>query len=145
MEQVNFRDPTLASHRIYVGHLDKSVSDEVLDIKFSPYGKIVGILRKAPGYAFIQYDQPSSAQNAIKGENGEYIGGLQLLVKSAEMKKKGAEVANISNESTTEPESMNKKYFSEANEYYENNSIMSSNDLGAQNQCEIIVVSKDLT
>lgn len=59
MESVNLRDPTKIANRIYVGHLNESISLELLDIKFSVYGKIVGILRTSPTFAFIQYDQPS--------------------------------------------------------------------------------------
>lgn len=51
---VNLRDPNQIANRIYVGHLNDSISAELLDIKFSPYGKIVGVLRTQPGFAFIQ-------------------------------------------------------------------------------------------
>jgi hypothetical protein len=56
---VNLRDPTQIANRIYVGHLNDSITSELLDIKFSPYGKIVGILRTTPTFAFIQFDQPA--------------------------------------------------------------------------------------
>ena len=54
MSDVNLRDPNQIAHRIYVGHLNESISEALLDVKFSPYGKIVGILRTQPGFAFIQ-------------------------------------------------------------------------------------------
>lgn len=53
-DAVNLRDPNQIAHRIYVGHLNESISEALLEIKFSPYGKIVGILRTQPGFAFIQ-------------------------------------------------------------------------------------------
>lgn len=40
----------------------------------------------SPGFAFIQYDQPTSAENAIITENGSFLAGQRILVKSAEMK-----------------------------------------------------------
>lgn len=51
---INLRDPNQIANRIYIGHLNETITSELLDIKFSPYGKIVGILRTAPGFAFIQ-------------------------------------------------------------------------------------------
>lgn len=51
---VNLRNPNQIANRIYVGHLNESIKQELLEIKFSPYGKIVGILRTQPGFAFIQ-------------------------------------------------------------------------------------------
>lgn len=51
---VNLRDPNQINNRIYVGHLNESINQELLEIKFSPYGKIVGILRTQPGFAFVQ-------------------------------------------------------------------------------------------
>lgn len=59
MDQVNLRDPSKLACRIYVGHLNENITQEILDIKFSPYGKIAGFLRTSPGFAFIQYDQPN--------------------------------------------------------------------------------------
>lgn len=59
MESVNLRDPTKIAHRIYVGHINEAITLELLDIKFAVYGKIVGILRTSPTFAFIQFDQPS--------------------------------------------------------------------------------------
>lgn len=59
MDSVNLRDPNQIANRIYVGHLNESITSEILDVKFSPYGKIVGILRTTPTFAFIQFDQSS--------------------------------------------------------------------------------------
>jgi len=145
MESVNLRDPSSIPCRIYVGHLNENISQELLDIKFSPYGKIVGFLRTSPGFAFVQYDQPSSATNAIQAENGSFLAGQRILVKSAEMKSQKKAPSEFQ-EAPAEDEPMYKKYFSEANEYYGNNSIMApiSQDSDV-NHCEIIVVSKDLT
>lgn len=83
---VNLRDPSSLPCRIYIGHLNENISQELLDIKFSPYGKIAGFLRTVPGFAFLQYEQPGSAQNAIQAENGSYLAGQRILVKAAEMK-----------------------------------------------------------
>lgn len=86
MDSVNLRDPNLLPCRIYVGHLNENITQDLLDIKFSPYGKIAGFLRTNPGFAFVQYDQQGSAANAIKAENGSFLAGQRILVKAAEMK-----------------------------------------------------------
>lgn len=107
MEAVNLRDPSSIQSRIYVGHLNEKITQELLDIKFSNWGKIVGFLRTNPGFAFVQYDQPSSATNAIQAENGSYLAGQKILVKSAEMKSQKHKIANEYHE-PTQDEPMNK-------------------------------------
>jgi hypothetical protein len=58
-QQVNLRDPSTLESRIYVGHLNDAITQDILDVKFSAYGRIVGFLRTSPGFCFIQYDQVS--------------------------------------------------------------------------------------
>lgn len=86
MDTVNLRDPSSLPCRIYIGHLNDGITQELLDIKFSAYGKIAGFLRTVPGFAFVQYEQPGSAINAIQAENGSFLAGQRILVKAAEMK-----------------------------------------------------------
>lgn len=88
LNQVNLRDPTTVDSRIYVGHLNETITQDLLDIKFSAYGRIVGFLQTQPGFAFIQYEQPSSARNAILNENGKLLGTQKLICKAAEIKGK---------------------------------------------------------
>lgn len=165
MDSVNLRDPNTVQSRIYVGHLNDNVTQELLDIKFSPYGKIAGFLRTTPGFAFIQYEQQSSAANAIQAENGSFLAGQKLLVKAAEMKSQKRAMTMDDAQPSDEGQPLNKsnlnsrvfgcisfhcfllEYFSEGNEYYGNNSIMNSAPQGDSdiNHCEIIVVSKNLT
>lgn len=75
-----FRDPNdyALSCRIFVGNLasERTSREELTDV-FSKYGKIVDIvIRKS--FGFIQFDNPQSAQDAIKFENGRLLGGLNL-------------------------------------------------------------------
>lgn len=108
MEIVNLRDPNLLPCRIYVGHLNESITQELLDIKFSPYGKIAGFLRTSPGFAFVQYEQPGSAANAIKAENGSFLAGQRILVKAAEMKSQKHKLNPNEAQEPSEDEPMNK-------------------------------------
>lgn len=51
--EVNLRDPSYVANRIYVGHLNDNITQELLDVKFSPYGKIAGLIRNKLKLAFI--------------------------------------------------------------------------------------------
>jgi RNA recognition motif-containing protein len=146
MDSINLRDPATSANRIYIGHINESVTQELLNIKFSPYGNIVGFLRTASGFCFIQYDNPLSATNAINNENGSSMGNLKITVKTAEMKsqKRKTDYSDMSFDEMPLDMPMNKKYFSEGNEYYGNNSIMAESSESDVNHCEIIVVSKNL-
>lgn len=106
--EVNLRDPNSLACRIYVGKITETIAKEILEVKFSAHGKIVGILRTSPTYCFIQYDQPSSAANAVSTENGTFLAGKRIIVKMAEMKHQKQKLS--SNEITTpsEDEPMNK-------------------------------------
>lgn len=108
MDSVNLRDPNTVQSRIYVGHLNDKVTQELLDIKFSPYGKIAGFLRTTPGFAFIQYEQPGSATNAIQSENGSFLAGQKLLVKAAEMKSQKRSMAMDDAQPMDDGQPMNK-------------------------------------
>jgi RNA recognition motif-containing protein len=81
MNSANLRDPASLACRIYVGHLNENTTQDLLDIKFSAHGKISGFLRTSPGFAFIQYDNPSCAAAAIQAENGSFLAGQRILVK----------------------------------------------------------------
>ncbi|XP_070496513.1 nuclear receptor coactivator 5-like [Chironomus tepperi] len=144
MESVNLRDPTKIANRIYVGHINEGITSELLDIKFAVYGKIVGILRTSPTFAFIQFDQSSSAQAAIENENGSFMGNQKIMVKAAEMKSQKHKLPMNDIKDIPDDEPMNKKYFSDANEYYGNNSIMAPTMDSDINHCEIIVLSRSL-
>lgn len=111
MDSVNLRDPNTVQSRIYVGHLNDNVTQELLDIKFSPYGKIVGFLRTTPGFAFIQYEQPGSAINAIQAENGSFLAGQKLLVKAAEMKSQKRSMVIDDAQPLDDGQPMNKSNF----------------------------------
>jgi RNA recognition motif-containing protein len=69
----------LPNCRIFLGNLasEKTSKAELRQI-FSRYGKIIEepVLRRS--FGFIQYDNPSSAQRAIEGEQHRIIGGMRL-------------------------------------------------------------------
>lgn len=112
MNNANLRDPSSLASRVYIGHLNENISQELLDIKFSAYGKIIGFLRTSPGFAFIQYDHAISAENAIAAENGSFLAGQRILVKAAEMKSQKRPMSTIEAQDHSEQnEPMNKSKF----------------------------------
>lgn len=78
----------MASHnlniknRIYVGNLVTNLQASQLFEIFSSFGPIKAIQKKYPTYAFIEYDNPNSAQIAIKQMNGIDIAGRKISVKT---------------------------------------------------------------
>lgn len=65
MEQVNLRDPASLPCRIFVGRLNQSITEELLNIKFSLYGKIVGHKRINSGEAKVKLKKSSASQNFL--------------------------------------------------------------------------------
>lgn len=61
--------------RVYVGNLDPRVTERDLEDEFRTFGVIrsVWVARRPPGYAFIDFDDPRDAKDAIReldGRNG---------------------------------------------------------------------------
>ncbi|XP_074280398.1 serine/arginine-rich splicing factor RSZ22A-like [Silene latifolia] len=61
--------------RVYVGNLDPRVSERDLEDEFRTFGVIrsVWVARRPPGYAFVDFDDPRDAKDAIHqldGKNG---------------------------------------------------------------------------
>ncbi|KAM9306264.1 serine/arginine-rich splicing factor 9-like isoform 1-T2 [Pholidichthys leucotaenia] len=69
--------------RIYVGNLPMDVHERDIEDLFFKYGKIREIELKVRGavpYAFVQFDDPRDAEEAIYGRNGYEYGGCNLRV-----------------------------------------------------------------
>ncbi|ESQ54032.1 hypothetical protein EUTSA_v10026315mg [Eutrema salsugineum] len=61
--------------RVYVGNLDPRVTERELEDEFRVYGVIrsVWVARRPPGYAFLDFEDPRDARDAIRdldGKNG---------------------------------------------------------------------------
>lgn len=98
------RDPATANCRIYVGGLDptqdEAVVSEKMDEHFKKYGKIVGRVVQR-NFGFIQFEEETSAQEAIKNEHGKTLLGRKLNVRPAfdnKNKQQGEETPGNSNE-----------------------------------------------
>jgi RNA recognition motif. (a.k.a. RRM, RBD, or RNP domain) len=66
---------------IYVGHMDISVTEQMLRERFSAYGQILEYTRPSQSFCYLYYDSLSSAASAVENENGKLIGEKKLLVK----------------------------------------------------------------
>jgi RNA recognition motif-containing protein len=68
-----------ANCRIFLGNLasEKTSRKELMEI-FGKYGRIVEEIVMRRSFGFVQYDNPESAQMAIKKENGRIIGGMRV-------------------------------------------------------------------
>ena len=55
--------------KLYIGDLHASTTKEDLTDKFSKYGRLanVWIARQPPGFAFVEYDDPRDAEDALRG------------------------------------------------------------------------------
>ncbi|KAL8568143.1 hypothetical protein ACOMHN_027666 [Nucella lapillus] len=73
------RDPKC---KVYVGELGYGATKEELEEKFSKYGPLnsVWVARKPPGFAFVEFEDPRDAQDAVKAMDGARINGGRVRV-----------------------------------------------------------------
>lgn len=65
---------------LFVTNLDKDINEDLLRHKFSEFGKIssLDIIKdyegNSRGYAFVKFESPEEAKNAVKVLNGSLLG-----------------------------------------------------------------------
>lgn len=72
-----------ATRTLFIGNLEKDVTQQQLRDKFKHFGRIIEIdIKKGSGggagYAFCQYASISSVVDAIRAMDGEYVGGSRV-------------------------------------------------------------------
>ncbi|XP_049875909.1 protein split ends-like [Pectinophora gossypiella] len=72
-----------ATRTLFIGNLEKDVTQQQLREKFKHFGRIIEIdIKKGSGggsgYAFCQYASISSVVEAIRAMDGEYVGGSRV-------------------------------------------------------------------
>ena len=76
--------PTTMSRTVYVGNLPIDVREREVDDLFYKCGRIVDIDLKTPGrppaYAFIEFERPDDADEAIKRRDGYEFAGARIRV-----------------------------------------------------------------
>jgi len=69
--------------RIYVGNLPPDVQEKEVEDLFYKYGRINTIIMKnrtGPPFAFVEFDDPRDADDAVKGRSGYNFDGYRLRV-----------------------------------------------------------------
>jgi len=58
--------------KVYVGNLGSSASKHELESAFTKYGPLrnVWVARNPPGFAFIEFEDPRDAEDAVRGLDG---------------------------------------------------------------------------
>lgn len=66
--------------RVYVGNLDKRVTERELEDEFREFGvmRSVWVARRPPGYAFIDFDDRRDALDAIRDMDGKHGWRVEL-------------------------------------------------------------------
>ncbi|XP_043824187.1 serine/arginine-rich splicing factor 7-like [Dromiciops gliroides] len=68
--------------KVYVGNLGTGAGKGELERAFSYYGPLrtVWIARNPPGFAFVEFDDPRDAEDAVRGLDGKVICGSRVRV-----------------------------------------------------------------
>ncbi len=68
--------------KVYVGGLTQSTSKDDLEMAFERYGRLrsVFVARNPPGFAFIEYEDPQDANDAVRALDGRLICGVRARV-----------------------------------------------------------------
>jgi RNA recognition motif-containing protein len=90
VQQYNPRDAHLKvpeGSNLFLFHLPPEYREANIEMLFAPYGKVVSskvfvdkVTNQSKCYGFVSYDNPNSAQNAIRALNGHVISGRKLRV-----------------------------------------------------------------
>ncbi|KAF2883845.1 hypothetical protein ILUMI_22314 [Ignelater luminosus] len=68
--------------KVYVGDLGNNASKQELEDAFGYYGPLrnVWVARNPPGFAFVEFEDPRDAEDAIRGLDGRTICGRRARV-----------------------------------------------------------------
>jgi len=76
--------------KLYVGGLAYSVNDQELEQLFTEQGKVVSAVvikdrdsGQSKGFGFVEMEDNTEAQNAIKNLNGKEVSGRSIMVNEA--------------------------------------------------------------
>lgn len=60
------------SCKVYVGNLGSSASKHEIETAFCKYGPLrnVWVARNPPGFAFVEFEDPRDAEDAVRGLDG---------------------------------------------------------------------------
>ncbi|XP_023316760.1 serine/arginine-rich splicing factor 7-like isoform X2 [Trichogramma pretiosum] len=75
--------------KVYVGDLGNSATKQELEEAFSHYGplKNVWVARNPPGFAFVEFDDPRDAEDAVRALDGRTVCGRRARVEISNGKR----------------------------------------------------------
>ena len=100
--------------KIYIGHLPDNISESDIEYYFRPYGYIKTI-KLIHSFAFINYGNNDSANNAILNMNNKIINGKKIIVQHAINKNKQNKNISKKSDNDEDSDSSNKSDLSEKN------------------------------
>ncbi|KRT80475.1 RNA binding protein [Oryctes borbonicus] len=70
------------SCKVYVGNLGSSASKHEIESAFCKYGPLrnVWVARNPPGFAFVEFEDPRDAEDAVRGLDGTRCCGTRVRV-----------------------------------------------------------------
>ncbi|CAH1724723.1 unnamed protein product [Aphis gossypii] len=79
-------DPTC---KVYIGNLKSNANKYEIEDLFTKYGplKNIWIARNPPGFAFIEYEDPRDAEDAVRGLDGTRCCGSRIIVQMSTGKR----------------------------------------------------------
>lgn len=68
--------------KVYVGNLSNNGNKYDIESAFSKYGPLrnVWVARNPPGFAFVEFEDPRDAEDAVRGLDGSRICGVRARV-----------------------------------------------------------------
>ncbi|KAI8494346.1 sequence-specific mRNA binding [Branchiostoma belcheri] len=78
----HWRDTGPIDCKVYVGDLGQSGTKHELERAFSAFGPLrnVWVARNPPGFAFVEFDDPRDAKDAVDALDGRYLCGRRVRV-----------------------------------------------------------------
>ncbi|CAG9810664.1 unnamed protein product [Chironomus riparius] len=130
--------------RIYVGNLSKNIRASDLYDHFIKCGKISQIFYKEPPFAFVEFEEPDSAELAIRTLDLSVVNKRKIFVKEFFRKNKKSDKKvkkKVFNDEIEENESIDmQKFFTKQYGYCGHNSILNGN--GSIHKCCMITIEK---
>lgn len=84
MARGNQRD-TSTECKVYIGDLSKDADEKEIERAFGYYGRLksVWVARNPPGFAFVEFEDPKDAEDAVRALDGTNICGVRVRVEHA--------------------------------------------------------------
>ncbi|PKU61757.1 polyadenylate-binding protein 4-like [Dendrobium catenatum] len=85
-------NPELKFTNLYMKNLDKVMTKELIELKFSEFGKVFNVAIEKDeegnpkGFGFVNFANPESAKKAVEAMNGLQLGSKKLYVARAQKK-----------------------------------------------------------